>query len=310
MLEGNVTQIKDLVKYKPLSRYKGLTGSLPIVGGFTYIGLEVELENIPRYVGHNVSSSTWNVTEDGSLKLQGKEFVTIPIKFSYLETEIRRLFSGLKSPSASSRCSVHVHINVREMTLDELSAFIILYLIFERSLYRFSGDRWNSNFCVPLYSAPKYPTEVLTSIATGRWLQKPLVDYVHWFKYLGLNLCPIVGIDGSGAQGTVEFRHLKGTTDVNLIINWINLIISLKLASKKYDLDTLKGLLFQMNSDSSYTGLTDSVFGKYANFILDQPTFKKDIEDCISVAKKIVFNHKKKEQNMYIPLSGVKLCAD
>jgi len=37
-------------------------------------------------------------------------------KFKYLEMEIRRLFSGLKFSSASSRCSVHVHINVREMS--------------------------------------------------------------------------------------------------------------------------------------------------------------------------------------------------
>jgi hypothetical protein len=225
--------------------------------------------------------------------------------------EVRRLFSGLKKPSASSRCSVHVHINVREMTLEEFSSFMVLYLIFERSLYRFSGDRWNSNFCVPLYAAPQFPKQVLESINAGQWKNKPLEDYVHWYKYLGLNICPIVGKDGSNAQGTVEFRHMKGTTNVNLIINWINLIISLKIASKKYDLTTLKDLLVQMNSDSSYVGLTESVFGVYSHLILEQGTFKNDIEGCISMAKNVVFNTDKDEKKTMINIpEGVKLCVD
>ncbi len=287
MITKDKLQVKALRKYEPLSKYKGLLGTLPIVGGYTYIGLEVELEHIPRSDYKNLSESTWRVCDDGSLKDSGKEFVTIPIKFKYLEMELNRLFSGLSKPLVSTRCSTHVHINVREMTTEELGVFILLYSIFERAFYRFSGDRWNSNFCIPLFASPYYPKRLLKHLFNEKI--SPREFEISWYKYLGFNVCPIIGSDGSGVQGTVEFRHMEGTTDPKYIINWINLIVSLKLASKRFNLETMKGILLTMNADSSYISLTQSIFGEFANLLLQQPTFKRDIESCITATKKLIF---------------------
>ena len=281
-------QIKSLTKYKPLSRYIGMTGKIPVVAGYTYVGVEVELENITKTEYSAISGSTWKQHEDGSLKVKGREFVTVPIRFKYLEVELNRLFSGLKNPHPSSRCSIHVHVNVREMTAKELASFILLYSIYERIFYRLSGNRWDSNFCVPLYAAKEYPSRMLKFLIENR---KPscMEDVPQWYKYYGLNLCPIFGFDGSSKQGTVEFRHHKGSIDTKEIINWINLITSLKQASKRIDLATILGMLLEMNSDSSYISLTQSIFGKYADKILNLPTFKDDIEGCITSTKQIVF---------------------
>lgn len=302
--KGDEVQIKSLFKYKGLSRYMGIEGEIPIVGGYTFIGLEVELENISKDNVENLSKSTWTSVVDGSLKNKGREFVTIPIRFRYLEVELKRLFSGLISPVTSSRCSVHVHINVRDMTTDELASFIVLYSIFERALYRFSGDRWDSNFCVPIQASPSYPCRLLQSLKLT-----PHNTQIVWYKYMGFNVCPIFGLDGSDRIGTIEFRHLKGTMDINLIINWINLIISLKIAAKTTSLSYLERILLQMNSDSSYTTLAESVFGGLSPLILEQPTFKRDIETCITSTKKILLPPSKTEEIIIDIPKGHKLCV-
>jgi hypothetical protein len=299
---GNEIQVKSIARYKPLNKYVGLEGKFPIVGGYTYIGVEIELENISKTECRNISGSTWQNIEDGSLKVRGREFVTVPIKAKYIEVELDRLFSGLKEPVASSRCSVHIHINVREMTLQEIGKFMILYSIFERSLYRFTGDRWNSNFCVPLYASPYYPKQLLTQLFMEGQSGKNM--NFSWYKYFGFNICPIFGLDGSNVQGTIEFRHLKGTTDTKYIINWINLIISLKIFSKKYDVATLEGILLTMNSDSSYIELCHSIFGKYSNLLLNQPTFKEDVESCVTATKNMCFDKNKVEDKIEIKFKG------
>lgn len=272
----------DILKYRPLKTYQGLYGKIPVVGGETFIGVELEIENVREANPPN----TFKIEQDGSLRNNGVEFITIPIKFKYLEVELQRLFKSInENKEYSSRCSVHIHMNARDFTLEELQVFILTYMVFEKLLYHYSGNRWNNLFCVPLNA---YITPVIQLLN----MQK-IEDYrdVIWFKYFGINLSTLwAGVtehESRNCLGTIEFRHMKGTDNIEYIINWINFITSLKLFAKKTSLGSFKNKLLEMNSDSSYYILADDIFGKLLLLLKDIPAekTKEYLESCISKAK-------------------------
>lgn len=271
-MSGDLT-ISKLYKYKRLSPYVGLEGRIPIKHKDVYVGVEVELEDVSGFY----DLGTKNFVEDHSLKIGGAEFVTIPIKMRYLEVELQRLFGSIVStPTVSSRCSTHVHVNVRDMTVAQVLNMVMLYTIFERSLYRISGDRWLNNFCIPIQSAPETFNRLL------RYSNKP--SQWEWNKYQGLNLCPIWGGESSKI-GTVEFRQLHGTTSVEEIIQWCNIITSLKRAAQGFDQEELLAHIRTMNTTSGYWWLVRTVFGRYSKLLTDHSNFAEDTERGITVLK-------------------------
>ena len=279
--ENKVKSLSDYFSYKRLSKYEGLYGKLPCRAPTTYVGVEIELEKVSNNI--EFIPSSFNMLEDGSLKEQGKEFVTVPIKFQYLEQELIRLNKALKKFSLSSRCSVHVHMNARDFTLEELEVFIMLYCIFEKSLFNLSGNRWKNNFCVPLYSYYPSVAAFLERLNIGE------LGSLSWYKYFALNLSPIFGGESKHKLGTVEFRHMEATMDVGRIINWINFIVSLKISAKSIKKIELLSMIKHLNTSSEYRVLARSVFKNWSNQILDQPTFKDDVESCITSLKHVCF---------------------
>lgn len=267
--------------YKKLSKYEGLLGRIKCRAPTTYVGIEVELEKVNTSY---FASSAIKSTQDGSLKLDGVEFVSVPIKVCYLEQELERLKKSLISYDVSSRCSVHIHLNVRDFTQEELYRFMLLYLIFEKSLFNFSGNRWKNNFCTPLRSYPKKVLETLYK------LKKEGLQTCTWYKYFSFNISPIWGGESEKAIGTVEFRHMEGTLDIERIINWINLIVSLKISAKKFSTKELEDNILVMNTTSSYYWLAREVFKGWSSLILSQPSFKEDVEGGITYCKSVMPN--------------------
>lgn len=265
--------VSKLFSYKPIQKYEGLEGKIPIKHKDVYVGVELELENFPDIF----KTTAVNATEDGSLKLNGVELVTIPIKLRYLEVELNRILQQLENKVLiSARCSTHVHMNVRDMTPQQIGNMILLYMIFERSLYRFSGDRWNNNFCVPLY--------MYTPLVNGWFKYEEYHNEWKWYKYTGLNLSPIWGGESSKI-GTVEFRQMEGTIDVVRIINWCNLITSLKRAAQDMDREEILSHIRIMKTTSGYWWLAKEIFGNWAKMLTNQPTFTEDVEKCITHLK-------------------------
>lgn len=288
-------KLSDYYDYNRLSKYEGLRGKLECRAPTTFVGVEIELEKVKFLTG--VPSSV-TIENDGSLKLDGKEFITVPLRFCYLEQELIRLFGSIKPPHISSRCSVHVHLNARDFTEQELFRFILLYLVFEKGLFRISGARDKNIFCTPLYSyIPKVAQQI------PRLLKEGGITAIDWHKYFALNLCPIWGGEEGASKkiGTVEFRHLEGTTDIARIIEWINLIVSLKLYAKKSNTDDLLKLLSRMNTTSEYTWLTHEVFKKWHHYFTDSATYKEEIEHGVLVAKECLLPQDKKKVEIVIP---------
>ena len=115
-----------------------------LVDKATYIGLELEIENIPpRFI---IDNPYWTVHRDGSLRNNGLEFVTPPIKISRIEQALTVLFNQLQQGyTYGERTSVHVHVNVRTMTLKQLELFVLTYMIFEKALFNWVGHNRDIN---------------------------------------------------------------------------------------------------------------------------------------------------------------------
>ncbi len=261
--------ISAYFNYKPLKNYIGLEGSIPIKHKDVFVGVEVEVERVFKHAP--ISSIT--VTEDGSLKLQGYEFITIPMKFRYLEIELKRLLEGIKYCHISKRCSVHVHINMRDMMSDEIKGLVLIYMLYERLLFRFSGNRWPNIFCTPLYNCPKMVHALLWNDPPTDW---------KWQKYTAMNLKPIWGEGATkGRLGTIEFRQMEGSLDANRIVHWINLLTSLKRWVQHNTLDEIRTHLKVLDVTERYTWLTEDVFGDWAHLLYRYPTFEEDLKMCL-----------------------------
>lgn len=240
------------------------------------LGIEIEVENMTKAVP---ITHYWKLVTDGSLRNHGVEFTSIPLRGKQLEPALRHLRYALRyynNPDFSIRTSCHVHLNVRDMTWDQIKTLVLLYAIFERHFFTFAGTkREESIFCVPIYK-----TNLLGNL--DNYEQR----LNSWHKYCALNLIPIIGKDDTKRYGTVEFRHLYGTDDPKTIIEWCNQILCLRQATQKYKYAQLKEKIKELNTTSEYVALYANVFGEYADM---QKMSKHDFEYCISQAKKELF---------------------
>ena len=254
----------------------------PIVDSNALVGIEVEVENIPNSVNLNYY---WSATEDGSLRNNGIEFISIPLRGSQIEYAVRYLFTQLQEnndPVFSPRTSIHIHLNVRDFSWNQVKTLVILYALFEKHFFHTVGTTRETNiFCVPLYKSQQLAS--LDSIE----------QEVKWYKYNALNIAPIYGDGDVKQHGTIEFRHLYGTDDLPTIMNWINTILKLRQACSVYSLEDILEKIKTLNTTSEYIGLYTSIFGEYANL---RNMTKYDFESCVSDVKAALWGRMLHEQ--------------
>lgn len=192
-----------------LAEYDGLCGDIKMRNDKIFVGIEIEGEK----VSDDVWCNGWDRVVDHSLKDMGAEFITRPIRAKYLQVQLETLLRNFEM-MMSRRTSVHVHINVRDLNNQQLADFIRVYALYERYLYAISGDRRLNNFCVPLYFNPEVVLDFLTAPNSETW----------GGRYAGLNVLSYY------KYGTFECRIHEGTTDVERILNFVNLLLCIKCA--------------------------------------------------------------------------------
>ena len=226
------------------------------------VGVEVEIENveydfhgdhpeIPRLDCFRRCNNSelpridglWNIVRDGSLR-RGSEFIfKEPYKGANIISALESMNNFLSIhrrnnmiPIASDRCSVHVHLDARDLDEVSLNNLILIYLFVERILFQYvSPTRIKNNYCRPLSdSSFKFTMNELKSVAINKQIGS-LVSIINnsCDKYSALNMRPLTKF------GSVEFRHHEGTTDMNKVKEWINIIIAIKVAALKYDVSKL-----------------------------------------------------------------------
>lgn len=200
---------------------KPTLASHPLIVSNEMLGLEIELEN----VSSRLRSLYWVEKADGSLRNQGREFVFRGplggVDLFKALTEAGRHFHEIQ-PAATWRCSTHVHMDVRDMNVNELKNLILLYTIYEEVLYTCSGyNRYKNNFGPAFGFAQSQITKLSRAwgLSGGHFIDNILGC---WSKYSSLNLLPI------GRFGSVEFRIANALTTTGDLIRLCNRFLLLK----------------------------------------------------------------------------------
>lgn len=222
-----------------------------IVKSNELIGIEVEIENVNNL--REQPNKVWSIINDGSLRNGGHEFVSRPIEAFNAPKALTYLLHNYlgKECCFSPRTSVHVHLNVQDFTLAQVVDMTLLYTVFERLFYRFTGrGRMKNIYCVPLVD-----TQLLLGLA-----EKNLSD-TDWSKYTGFNLLPLF------SYGTVEFRHMHGTSDIGKLSVWINFITKLKEYVRSSSTKAIRSDIANMDENYPYHELLDNIFGEFAHHL-------------------------------------------
>lgn len=231
----------------------------------TYIGIEVEVENIFKrggFVPLENRQYLWQNVEDNSLRNNGREFVSIPIKGQQIPYAVDTLFKAFTKDKTclgyefTDRTSIHVHVNYRDSSVETLANTILLYLLVEPLFYAFvGGDRDKNIFCVPLKESDNLVNlhRLFKDFENNRGDNYSILR--RWSKYNGLNLAPLF------RYGTIEYRHLVGTDNQEKIMTWITSILKLKEFASKTKYEDLKQSLIELNTTSSYVALLNDMFG-------------------------------------------------
>ena len=203
----------------------------PLIMGVNRVGVEIEVE---RFTNRRARLNYWNMVSDGSLRNNGQEFTfrgPLGGKDAFdAIAEIDTLLYAAK-PDLNIRCSTHVHVDVRDMTVPQLKRLILAYAFYESFLFNQSGRyRMKSNFCMPLCIA-----EGLTNVLTTSWTMSD-EDFLfqvteRWDKYSAINLIPM------RSYGSVEFRIAEGKSSKGQLLRLVNRFLALKEFAMNNDVD-------------------------------------------------------------------------
>lgn len=194
------------------------------------IEFEVEGRNLPKRV------SGFRVVDEGSLRAVdgevGLEYVTpIPLEkeklFSYIDVLNAEFIAHEADPYFSHRTSVHVHVNVADLTVTQWFNFLFLWVLFEEAMVHYCGDKRKGNlFCLSSSDAEGFMF-ILSQIA--RRGDFHVMDLNNNARYAALNIAATV------QYGSLEFRCMRGTMDMDVLVPWINTIDRLRELAIDYE---------------------------------------------------------------------------
>lgn len=190
--------------------------------GKGFIGVEIEVEgsNLPSPPELN---HIWQYTRDGSLRGESLEYVFAkPLSFPDTVNAINALKTAFKDNKGvvndSMRAGVHVHLNVRRLTLPQLFTICACYYILEELITRSAGSSRQGNmFALRLVDAYEPVYRIATFLRSGNVSQLSSDE----IRYAALNLASI------NKHGSIEFRQMRTPTDFSKVIRWVELLFTL-----------------------------------------------------------------------------------
>lgn len=217
-------------------------------------GVEIEVE------GHNLPWPVkyWRREHDGSLRgMENAEYVLAkPLGAKALSNALRYLDEAYQDSGSvvdeSVRAGVHVHINVQELNMVEVYNMIVIYLILEELMVKYCGCHREGNlFCLRAVDA-EYLPYFLAEVAQTRNYQNFGNDMV---RYASLN------VKALPQYGSLEFRAMRGTRDLELVETWAHMLLGLRDAAKTYfdPQDIINGF-----SGGGEEAFLDKCLGEYA----------------------------------------------
>lgn len=182
------------------------------------LGIEIEAEFDERVTNdvlrYAIPMNGWRAERDGSLR-NGLEYVfNQPMTLTSADKALKTFAEKTAAfPFRYSiRTSVHFHINVSTYRLSQIFSILAGYLLVENILVAYNGiDREGNLFCLRSKDAEGLILDLSRELESGRLFNNSASDNT---RYSSLNLKALKRF------GSLEFRFVKGTTDVNLIWIW------------------------------------------------------------------------------------------
>lgn len=216
--------------------------NIPVIEAFSHllskkkcdgeVGLEIECEGTYLF---DAPISYWRASTDGSLRATGDhppvEYVLrrplsrtdIPKALNYLSKKLKEVGSQVAD---STRTSVHVHINVQQLTMKQIVQIWCLYVIFEELLVHFSGpDREGNLFCLRAKDAE----HAIQNMEQGLKTENYNDIFSEHLRYTSCNTASV------SKFGSLEFRSMRGTVDQGLIQLWVDILLLIKDKALEYD---------------------------------------------------------------------------
>lgn len=247
------------------------------------VGVEIELEGFGRHKMGQVDER-WKVVKDGSLRNNGREFV---FKEPMYGTDVVECLENLPHtfrelgvvPVISDRCSVHVHLDVRDLEYSQLLTLITTYLLCEPYFFAVGGEERRDNiYSMPLASSDDY-LKRLGKALRGTGQEEGLMFRRHIdenVKYSAFNVAPVY------TQGSVEFRHHRGTYHVRELIRWINMVLCIKRYTMRLGDTKITPDFIDEVVNGGYEGFIQQVFDG-----VDIPQYIDGWDNAARVAKRV-----------------------
>lgn len=188
------------------------------------VEIEVEGEHLPT----DLPTKWWRIETDSSLKTEeAYEYVTNgPDTLDGVKKRIDMLRAAYERNNTevydSVRAGVHVHMNVQDWDVKQLMTFSVCYYIVEDVLLRFCGENREGNLFTLRARDAEYVLFKLIECLNTRNLAVLKNEII---RYASLNYCSLF------KYGTVEFRGMRGTGDLDAIIEWVEVIDELRKSS-------------------------------------------------------------------------------
>ena len=188
-------------------------------------GVEIECEGANLVP---VMSDIWNTVADGSLRgafpRESCEWVfqkPLGIKEAIAAIELLAKENEKATLNFSFRTSVHVHVNVQELTFSQYMAFLYAYLIVEEPMMRFCGQqRLGNRFCLRIQDAEGMLDYVEAMSDIGHAFIRNI--YEDKLRYASVNIA------ATKKYGSLEFRGMRGTLDTKVLSTWLTALHRLR----------------------------------------------------------------------------------
>lgn len=223
-------------------------------------GVEIEAEGV-RLPDPDTTPGVWRVERDSSLKTaEAWEYVLrYPLMLEGVRDALSELNAVYKFRKTivhdSVRAGVHVHMNVQKWNIKQVMTFSTCYYIIEDLLLRWCGENREGNlFCLRTRDAEFVLFKILNALKE-RNLKHLQGDII---RYSSLNYCSLF------KYGTIEFRGMRGTPDLDLIYKWNEVLDELRTASLTFN--SPRDVLDQLSGDGEQQFLQTLLPNSYQLF--------------------------------------------
>jgi hypothetical protein len=243
-----------------------LIGRKPLKGCLFGVEVEVEGAGLPRNV------PGFSVVREGSLRPvegeDGREYVfSRPVGYDQSMGNLQVLKNLLDvSPIVqfSNRTSIHVHVNVTDLTVSEWFTFLFLWVVYEDAFINFCGNERKGNlFCLSSRDAEGLMFALEEFAFNG--VIHNLNDEV---RYSAVNTA------ATNKYGSVEFRSMRGTMDLGILGAWLDALR--RIRTKAQELKSPKALIEALLVDPEQ--FTYHLFPE-GHFIHDFPNLNRYIAE-------------------------------